>query len=83
MSQLQRGKKWDRIVTVDAADVDRRVTSRIPRDDALYAYKRSGLPCRRCHDHIVDIDLGGRSIWFCPTCQPIDPVDAVSAASRN
>lgn len=70
VDQLRRGKKWNRIVTVDDDDVDRRVTRRIKRDDALYAYKRTGLPCRRCHDHIVDTELGGRSIWLCPTCQP-------------
>ena len=70
VSQLKRGLAWNRIVTVDDDDVGRRVTRRIKRDDALYAYKRSDLPCRRCGTPIEDRELGGRSIWFCPTCQP-------------
>lgn len=68
--QLKRGLAWNRIVTVEADDVGRRVTRRLDREDALYAYKRTDLPCRRCGTPIHDLDLGGRSIWFCPTCQP-------------
>jgi formamidopyrimidine-DNA glycosylase len=70
VDQLRRGKKWNRIVTVDADDVDRRVTRRIPREDALYAYHRSDEPCRRCGTLIENREVAGRSIWFCPTCQP-------------
>lgn len=68
--QLKRGLAWNRIVTVYDRDVDRRVTRRIRRDDALYAYKRSDEPCRRCGTPIEDKQVAGRSIWFCPTCQP-------------
>lgn len=70
VAQLRRGREWNRIVTVAAGDVDRRVTRRIPRDDALYVYHRGGLPCRRCASPIEAITLGGRTIAFCPTCQP-------------
>ena len=70
VDQLRRGRKWNRIVTVDGDDVGFRVTNRIERDDALYAYKREGQPCRRCHDEITQISLGGRSTWYCPTDQP-------------
>jgi len=68
-TQLRQGVDWNRIVTVSADDVDRRVTRTIKRDDALYAYKRAGLPCRRCHDLVLDMSLAGRTIAYCPTCQ--------------
>ena len=70
VEQLKRGLAWNRIVTVHQADIDRRVTRRIKREDALYAYKRTDLPCRRCGTPIEDREIGGRSIWFCPACQP-------------
>lgn len=67
--QLRRGLTWNRIVTVAEADVGRRVTRRIRRDDALYAYHRSELPCRRCDTPIEQREVAGRFIWFCPSCQ--------------
>ncbi|MFV2039052.1 MAG: Fpg/Nei family DNA glycosylase [Acidimicrobiales bacterium] len=69
VEQLRRGLAWNRIVTVRAEDVDRRVTRRIADDTALYAYHRGGLPCRRCATPIQSREIGGRSIWFCPSCQ--------------
>ena len=70
VDQLRRGVSWNRIVTVSSDDIGRRVTRRISGNDALYAYHRSELPCRRCDTPIEDREIGGRSIWFCPTCQP-------------
>ena len=70
VDQLRRGLAWNRIVTVSADDVGRRVTRRISNEDALYTYHRSDLPCRRCGTPIQDRVVAGRSIWFCPTCQP-------------
>ncbi len=70
VSQLKRGLKWNRIVTVSDQDVDKRVTYKIDREDALYAYHRGEMPCRRCHTLIVDTEVAGRSIWYCPSCQP-------------
>lgn len=70
VSQLRRGREWNRIITVSDDDIDGRVTRRLKRDDCLYAYKRTGLPCRRCHDPIAETTIGGRSIWYCSTCQP-------------
>ena len=37
-------------------------------DDRLYVYHREH--CRRCGTAIATLVLGGRPIWFCPTCQP-------------
>ncbi len=70
VDQLRRGKRWNRIVTVESADVGRRITRTLPREDAHYVYKRGGEPCRRCQEPIDHIEIAGRSMWFCPTCQP-------------
>ena len=32
-------------------------------------YDRAGQPCRSCGGAIARIVQGGRSTWFCPTCQ--------------
>jgi len=33
-------------------------------------YAREGKPCRRCHQPIIRVKLGGRSTFLCPRCQP-------------
>jgi endonuclease-8 len=70
VKQLKRGMAWNRIVTVNSDDLGRRVTRSIDREDALYAYKRDGEPCRRCGTLIEISEVAGRSIWHCPQCQP-------------
>ena len=37
--------------------------------DILYAFRRTGLPCPRCHTPIERIVVGQRSTHFCPKCQ--------------
>jgi endonuclease VIII len=69
VAQLKRGLDWNRIVTVSPEHAEGRVTRRTRRDDALYVYKREGLPCRGCADPIASMRLGGRTIAYCPTCQ--------------
>lgn len=69
VAQLKRGLEWNRIVTVSSEHAAGRVTRRTRRDDALYVYKREGLPCRGCGDDIASMRLGGRTIAYCPTCQ--------------
>ena len=66
---LRKGKTWNRIVTVTPHDHGGRVTQKTLKENAQYAYKRGGLPCRRCNAHITQSTLAGRSIWFCPSCQ--------------
>jgi endonuclease-8 len=70
VAQLKRGVDWNRIVTVSSEHAERRITRRTRRDDALYVYKREEMPCRRCDDRIASMRLGGRTIAYCPTCQP-------------
>jgi len=43
--------------------------SRLPRSWLLHR-RRRGAPCPRCATPIEQIKMGGRSTYFCPTCQP-------------
>lgn len=66
---LRKGKKQNRIVTLGDADSHDIPATRNKKEDSLYAYKRSGLDCRRCVNEIEVSSIGGRSIWYCPNCQ--------------
>ncbi len=70
VKRLKAGERAGRIVTVDPAEVGAKKQGELDDDERLYAYKRDGLPCRRCGDLIHSADIDGRSIWWCPTCQP-------------
>ncbi|MDO8574109.1 MAG: bifunctional DNA-formamidopyrimidine glycosylase/DNA-(apurinic or apyrimidinic site) lyase [bacterium] len=39
--------------------------------NVILAYRRTGLPCKRCKTPIKRIKIGGRSSHFCPRCQVI------------
>jgi len=39
--------------------------------NAVLAYRRTGLPCKRCKTLIKRIKIGGRSAHFCPECQKL------------
>ncbi len=64
---LRIGVRLGRIVTTDPDEIGR-PRSRMTTDDRLYVYHREH--CRRCGTSIATLVLGGRPIWFCPTCQP-------------
>ena len=66
---LRKGKAWNRIVTITPKDHGGNVTQKTLKENSLYAYKRSGLPCRRCSGLITQGTSAGRSIWYCPSCQ--------------
>ena len=68
VDQLRAGVRRNRIVTVTAEDAPGPL-SRLERPDAVYAYHREGLPCRRCSTPIVGATIGGRRTWWCPRCQ--------------
>ncbi len=67
-AQLRQGVRLNRIVTVSADDAGS-PPGRLRRADALYVYKREGRPCRRCATEITIGQVGGRSCWWCPSCQ--------------
>ncbi len=39
-------------------------------DNPFAVYGREGEPCARCGEPITRIVQGGRSTFFCPSCQP-------------
>ena len=45
------------------------VNKDVPVDEAHYVYKRQGLPCRHCGSAVAMKDLGGRKLYWCPSCQ--------------
>lgn len=45
----------------------------LPGRDFPRAHGHAGDPCPRCAETIVRIRIGGRSTYYCPTCQP-EPV---------
>ena len=68
-TQLRNGVRLNRIVTRAPAELGRSQLARVPAGERLYAYKRGGDPCHRCGEHIQSVEIGGRSTWFCPSCQ--------------
>ena len=64
---MRAGVRSGRIVTVRDADRPRR--GRLTRDEAVYVYRRTGLPCRVCGTEIRTEVLAGRNLFWCPLCQ--------------
>ena len=69
VAQMRRGEKLNRIVVTDPAALGYKSDRAIPDDERLYAYKRQDAPCRVCSNPIEDLEVGGRKMWMCPTCQ--------------
>jgi formamidopyrimidine-DNA glycosylase len=46
-------------------------------------YGRRDEPCDRCGTLISRTQVAGRTTWFCPTCQPVDPGQAARSSSRR
>lgn len=74
---------WGHLAEIMAAAVDRggaEVTTlradrppgtrRVRREDAFYLFRRGGERCRVCGTRIRSEPMGGRTVWWCPTCQP-------------
>ena len=51
--------------------------------DEFRVYGRRGEPCDRCGTEIARTQVAGRTTWFCPTCQPVEPVQAADRSSRR
>jgi formamidopyrimidine-DNA glycosylase len=51
--------------------------------DEFHVYGRGGEPCERCGATIARTRAAGRTTWFCPTCQPEQPVQAARSSSRR
>lgn len=70
VAMLRAGERAGRIVTVEPADVGVTARRDVPSAERVYVYKRAGLPCRRCTTTIVSWELGARTVFACPRCQP-------------
>lgn len=69
---LRTGLRLGRIVTRDPDEVEVPL-GRLADADRLYVYKRGGEPCRRCGTPVAESQVGGRTTWHCPECQPPVP----------
>ena len=70
---MTKGTKRGRIDTVRDEHLPE-VMGRAPREDRhggeVYVYRRAGLPCHVCGGTVAVADLAGRTLFWCPTCQP-------------
>ena len=63
---MARAVEEGRILTVpDDGRTDRAV---LPESEGRFVYKQSR--CRRCGTDVETEDLGGRTSYACPSCQP-------------
>jgi endonuclease-8 len=65
---MAAGVRTGRIVTVRSEDRPRR-RGPLRREDAVYVYRRAGLPCRVCGTEVRTQVLVGRNLFWCPDCQ--------------
>lgn len=65
---MRAGVRTGRIVTVRP---EHRPAGRRPltREEAVYVYRRAGLPCRVCGTAVRTAVLAGRNLFWCPACQ--------------
>jgi endonuclease-8 len=65
---MRSGVRSGRIVTVEPEDRPSG-KRRLTREEAVYVYRRTGLPCRICGTPIRTAVLVGRNLFWCPRCQ--------------
>jgi len=74
--QLREGVRRNRIITLRSEDRPRGL-SRLGKLDVLYAYHQEA--CRRCGSPLERLEVAGRRIDACPTCQPRVPASVRSS----
>lgn len=62
------GVRTNRIITTNPADFGR-TASRLRKDERVWVYKRR--TCRVCGEDITRDEVGGRTLYWCPGCQPV------------
>jgi formamidopyrimidine-DNA glycosylase len=76
VSEREWSTLWDHLARIMAAAVDRggtEVTTGPPTGrptSPFYLFRRRGQPCLVCGTPIRGEPMGGRTVWWCPTCQP-------------
>jgi endonuclease-8 len=80
----------DAVTLMPDGMVDRRIVTTRPKDrphpkgkalseEVHYVYHRHGRPCLVCGTTILRADMAGRTLYWCPTCQPGE----IPAAARE
>ena len=69
-SELRHGLADCHIITVRPRDVGASSRRSLPPQLRLYTYKREHRPCLRCRTPIASMEMAGRRLWWCPSCQP-------------
>ncbi len=69
--QLREGEKAGKIVTVPTDETGGVPRSKLRGRDRVQVYRRSD--CRRCAGPVARQELTGRTLWWCPACQPAGP----------
>lgn len=67
---LSDGVRDGSIITTRPEDRAEPDTDPVPRSDALYVCYRTGDPCRVCGAPVAASELAGRTLYWCPGCQP-------------
>lgn len=67
--QLREGERAGKIVTVPADEAGG-PRSRLRGRDRVQVYRREA--CRRCGGPVAHEQLAGRTLWWCPACQPAE-----------
>lgn len=65
---MRAGVRAGHIVTTARTDRERR-RGTPTREDRFYVYRRHGLPCRVCGTDVQVAEVGGRNLYWCPSCQ--------------
>lgn len=65
---MQTGVRRGHIHVVEPAD-DHGAPAYAPDRPRTYVYRRSGEECRHCGQTVVWRELGGRNLFWCPSCQ--------------
>jgi endonuclease VIII len=65
---MRVGVRRGKIISVRPED-DHGAPSYGPGRPRTYVYRRAGEPCRVCQTDICAVELEGRNLFWCPTCQ--------------
>lgn len=68
VAQLRDGERAGKIVTVPADETGGVPRSKLRGRDRVQVYRRA--ECRRCGGPVAKRQLTGRTLWWCPACQP-------------
>lgn len=66
---LKIGVKTGQMMTMDGLSKAAYDGAMASRADRHWVYHRTGLPCRVCGTAIVMEEIGGRKLYWCPSCQ--------------